>query len=92
EIALNLISVSLDTYSAYDSDVVEIGYTPTTNLQAIIANHNLVTKCGIGELSLVLKDNLIYIYYTNSNDTGSYTDLNIVYYPFILLLYRACSR
>jgi hypothetical protein len=32
---------------------------------------------GIGEPSMILKDNLIYVYYTNEDETGAYTDLAI---------------
>ncbi|UJR29221.1 hypothetical protein I4U23_010435 [Adineta vaga] len=45
--------------------------------QPIVAYLGPSIKYGIGEPSLVLIDNLIYVYYTNSDDTGSYTDLAI---------------
>lgn len=47
------------------------------NPQPIVAYHGPPSKYGIGEPSLVLKDNLVYVYYTNNDDTGSYTDLAI---------------
>ncbi len=49
----------------------------SNNPQPIVAYYGPSTKYGIGEPSLVLKDNLIYAYYTNTDDTGSYTDLAI---------------
>jgi hypothetical protein len=49
----------------------------SNNPQPIVAYHGPSTLYGIGEPSLVLKDNLIYVYYTNSDDTGSHTDLAI---------------
>jgi hypothetical protein len=45
--------------------------------QPIVAYHGPPTAYGIGEPTLVLKDNLIYVYYTNSDGIGSYTDLAI---------------
>jgi hypothetical protein len=45
--------------------------------QPIVAYHGSSTKYGIGEPSMILKDNLIYVYYTNEDDTGAYTDLAI---------------
>ncbi|CAF1266703.1 unnamed protein product [Adineta ricciae] len=50
----------------------------SSNPQPIVAYHGPSSKYGIGEPSLVLVDNLIYVYYTNADDTGSYTDLAIV--------------
>ncbi|CAF2521476.1 unnamed protein product [Rotaria sp. Silwood2] len=47
------------------------------NPQPIVAYHGPSSKYGIGEPSLVLKDNLIYVYYTTADDTGSFTDLAI---------------
>jgi hypothetical protein len=47
------------------------------NPQPIVAYHGPSIKYGIGEPSIILKDNLIYVYYTNSDDTGSFTDLSI---------------
>jgi hypothetical protein len=45
--------------------------------QPIVAYNGSSTRYGIGEPSLVLKDNLIYVYYTNEDEIGAYTDLAI---------------
>ena len=45
--------------------------------QPIVAFHGPPTDYGIGEPSLVVKDDLIYVYYTNDDDTGAHTDLAI---------------
>lgn len=47
------------------------------NPQPIIPYHGTPTAYGIGEPSLLVKDNLVYVYHTNTDGTGSYTDLAI---------------
>ena len=52
-------------------------YWDSANPHPIVAYHGPASKYGIGEPSIVLKDNFVYVYYTNNDDTGSYTDLVI---------------
>jgi hypothetical protein len=45
--------------------------------QPIVAYHRPSTNCGIDGPLLVFKDDLIYIYGTNTDTIGTYTELAI---------------
>ena len=45
--------------------------------QPIVAYHGSPTAYGIGEPSLVLKDDLVYVYYSDYDNTGTYTELSL---------------